>query len=302
MSKLSGILTIAMILMVIFFSSIFVIDEGHLAIVTRLGEIKTNAKKEPVVLQPGLHFKMPVLESVLRFDIRIQTLAIDKARIMTMQKKDVLVDYYVKWQITDLPTYFISTSGNKLQAEQLLTQQANNALRAEFGKRDIQDVVSDARSEIMSTLQKSVNISAEPLGIKVVDVRIKSIDLPDEVSTAVFNRMRAERARVAAEHRSKGQAMAEAIRAKADADATVMVAKATTLGAKLRAKGDLSAGKIYSAAYRQDPGFYSFYQSLETYRKSFATTNDVVVLDTRNDFLKYFNGGSNEHAVAAKKV
>jgi membrane protease subunit HflC len=300
MSKLTAVLSSLIFIGVILFSSVFVINEGQLAIVTRLGEIKTNTQKQPVVLQPGLHFKVPLLESVLRFDIRIQTLTIDKARIMTLQKKDVLVDYYVKWQIVDLPTYFTSTSGNKLQAEQLLTQQVNNALRAEFGKRNIEDVVSDARSEIMSALQKSANISALPLGIKVVDVRIKSIDLPDEVSMAVFNRMRAERSRVAAEHRSKGQAMAEAIRAKADADSTVIVAKATTLGAKLRAKGDREAGKIYSAAYRQDPGFYSFYQSLETYRKSFATSNDVVVLDTHNDFLKYFNGSFNEHGVAKK--
>ena len=290
MSQLKSILILIVFALVLLFSSVFVINEGHLAIVTRLGEIKANSERQPIVLQPGLHFKTPFLDSVLRFDIRIQTLTIDKARIMTMQKKDVLVDYYVKWQIIDLSTYFTSTSGNKLQAEQLLTQQVNNALRAEFGKRDIEDVVSDARSEIMSTLQKSANISALPLGIKVVDVRIKSIDLPDEVSTAVFNRMRAERARVAAEHRSKGQAMAEAIRAKADADATVKVATATAAGAKLKASGDREAGKIYSAAYRQDPGFYSFYQSLETYRKSFATTNDVVVLDTQNDFLKYFNG------------
>jgi membrane protease subunit HflC len=300
MSKLTSTLIFVLLVLVLLYGSIFVINEGQLAIVMRLGEIKTNAQKQPLVLQPGLHFKIPLIESVLKFDIRIQTLTIDKARIMTRQKKDVLVDYYVKWKIIDLATFFTSTSGNKLQAEQLLTQQVNNALRAEFGKRDIQDVVSDDRSQIMIMLEKTANLSALPLGIQVVDVRIKSIDLPDEVSTAVFNRMRAERARVAAEHRSKGQAMAEAIRAKADADATVIVAKATAQGAKLRAKGDREAGKIYSAAYRQDPGFYSFYQSLETYRKSFATTNDVVVLDTQNDFLKYFNGTSNDAAQSTK--
>jgi membrane protease subunit HflC len=279
-----------LVLVLLTWSTLFVVREGQQAIITRLGEIQMNAAQQPKVLVPGLHVKMPFIETVLLFDTRIQTLTIDKTRIMTKEKKDVLVDYYVKWKIADLSKYFISTSGKKSQAEQLLMQQVNSALRAEFGKHNIQEVVSDARSDIMSTLQKSTTINAKPLGIEVIDVRIKTIDLPDEVSTAVFNRMRAERARVAAERRSEGQAMAEAIRAKADADATVIQAKAIEQAAKLKAEGDRQAGKIYSVAYRQDPNFYAFYQSLDTYRKSFAKTNDVVVLNSNSPFFKYFNG------------
>lgn len=270
-------------------NSTYVVREGYAGFLTFLGEIQMKKNGQPLVFKPGLHFKYPFLESALILDTRLQTLTIDKSRVMTLQKKDVLVDYYVKWRIDHLATYFTSTGGNAEQAEQLLAQQVNNALRAEFGKRDIQDVVSDARSEIMLTLQKSANISAQLLGIEVVDVRIKAIDLPDEVSSAVFNRMQAERERIATERRSEGQASAEAIKAKADSESAVILAKAREQAAKLMAQGDRDAAQIYSEAYNKEPNFYVFYKSLETYRKSFSKLSDGIILTTQNEWLKYFS-------------
>lgn len=299
-ARLIPLIALSFIALLVLFGSVFTVQEGQQALINRLGEIQKNASGEPQFLSPGIHFKLPLIDSVIRFDTRMQTLTIDKARIMTKQKKDVLVDYYVKWRIVNLSSYFISTGGKRLQAEQLLTQQINNALRAEFGTRDIEEVVSDDRSQIMASLNKSANTSATPLGVTVIDVRIKTIDLPDEVSTAVFNRMQAERARVAAEHRSQGQAMAEAIRAKADADATVIVAKANSEAAQKKAKADQEAAKIYADAYKQDPNFYAFYQSLESYRKAFAKNNNLLVLNTRNDFFKYFNPSAKESASTGK--
>ncbi len=291
--KLVGIIILIIIILMVLSGSLFTVDEGEQALVTRLGQIKDNSQGQPQVMLPGLHVKTPFLDSVLYFDTRIQTLTIDKSRVVTAQKKDVLVDYYVKWRITNLASYFTSTSGDSAQAEQLLTQQINGALRAQFGQRDIPDVVSDARSEIMSALSKSANVGAASLGIQVIDVRIKAIDLPDEVSSAVFNRMRAERTRVAAQHRSEGQAQAEAIQATADADATVIVAKANEQAAQLMAEGDKEAGKIYTQAYSKDPNFYAFYKSLQAYRQSFSNSNNnILVLSPNSDFFKYFNNPS----------
>ncbi len=286
--KLITSLIIIFLLIILGFSSLFTVNEGQEALVTRLGEIKLS-DGQPQIEMPGLHVKTPFLDSVLYFDTRIQTLDIEKSRIVTAQKKDVLVDYYVKWKIVNLASYYTSTSGDSSQAEQLLTQQLNSALRAEFGTRDIPDVVSDSRSEIMSALSQSANISAAPLGIKVVDVRIKAIDLPDEVSSAVFNRMRAERTRVATQHRSQGQSDAEAIRAQADADVTVILAKANEQAAQIMAKGDEEAAQMYAKAYSKDPNFYAFYKSLEAYNKSFKSSNDMLVLSPNSDFFKYFN-------------
>ncbi len=241
------------------------------------------------VFNPGLHFKFPFFEFAQIFDARLQTLDISSSRIVTAEKKDVIVDYYVKWQIADLPQYFISTGGNQRIAETLLQQQVNDSLRAQFGRTSINGVVTDDRAKIMTTILQQANKGAKAFGVAVNDVRIKRIDLPSEVSNTVFSRMRAERERAATEFRSKGQANAMAIRANADATVTLTVAKAQAQAAAIRAKGLATASKIYADAFNQDPSFYAFYRSLVVYQNVFNRKSDVLVLRPNSDFLKYFN-------------
>tara|TARA_R110000868_G_scaffold392875_1_gene663734 strand:- start:45995 stop:46894 length:900 start_codon:yes stop_codon:yes gene_type:complete len=283
------LLIVLLVILLIGGSSLFVVREGQQALLTRLGKIEKNPQGEPQVYLPGLHVKLPIVSSTLYFDTRIQTLDTEKSRIVTAQQKDVNVDYYVKWRIVDLAKYYTATGGLNIQAEQLLSQQVNNALRAEFGKRTIPEVVSDDRSAIMNALRTAADKSAKPLGIDIVDVRIKTIDLPDEVSTAVYSRMRAERERVAAEHRAEGRSKSEAIKANADADVVVITANAKQQAATVKAKGDAKAAAIYAKAYGKNPSFYAFYQSLDAYRHTLAQQNNMLVLSPNSEFFKYFN-------------
>lgn len=282
-------LIIIIILLLLAYGSMFSVYEGQQALILRLGKLQKNAQGQPEMLKPGLHFKVPLITRALIFDTRIQTLDIESSRIVTAEKKDVLVDYYVKWRIVNLAEYYKSTGGDAARAEILLRQQVNNSLRAQFGQRTIPEVVSDDRSVIMTTLRQQADASASPLGIDVIDVRIKAIDLPTEVSSAVFSRMRAERQRVAAEHRANGKSLAEAIRAKADASATVILAKANQEAAVVRANGNKEAAQIYASAYNKAPEFYAFYRSLEAYQATFNHKHDVMVLGPRSQFFKYMN-------------
>lgn len=285
---------LAIIIVVTLYTGLFTVTEGQQALVLRLGNLQMNAQKTPKVYNPGLHIKIPFITSVLWFDTRIQTLEIESSRIVTAEKKDVIVDYYVKWRITNLAKFYTSTSGDISRAEVLLQQQVNNGLRAQFGQRTIPEVVSDDRSKIMSTLRDLADKSAAPLGIDVVDVRIKAIDLPTEVSTAVFSRMRAERQRVAAEHRANGKSIAEAIRAKADADVTVILATAKQQASLERASGQKKAAKIYADAYSKNPDFYAFYRSLLAYQDTFNSKQDIMVLGPNSQFFKYMNKPSSK--------
>ncbi len=286
-------LPIAVVILLLLYNSLFIVSEGQQALVLRLGKLQKNSQGQPNVMLPGMHFKVPFVTRALRFDTRMQTLDIESSRIVTAEKKDVLVDYYVKWRIADLAKYYKSTGGNLTRAEILLQQQVNGSLRAQFGRRTISAVVSDQRSAIMRTLRHEADQSAAPLGIKVIDVRIKAIDLPTEVSSAVFSRMRAERQRVAAEHRAHGKSLAEAIRAKADAEATVTIAKANQQAAQLHANGNKQAAQIYAQAYSNDPQFYAFYRSLQAYQNTFRKRNDIMVLSPNSQFFKYMNTTSN---------
>ncbi len=281
-------LSFLFIFLIILSGSLFTIEEGHQGLVLKLGVIRTDANGIPEVMNPGLHIKWPFISKALVFDTRLQTLDIDSSRIVTAEKKDVIVDYYVKWSIHDLSKFYTSTGGNIERAQKLLEQQINNSLRAQFGERSIAEVVSD-RSSIMQNLQELADASAIPLGVNVLDVRIKAIDLPTEVSTAVFDRMRAERLRVAAEHRAGGKSQAEATRAKAEAVATVTIAKANQEAAIIRAEGDLKASKIYANAYDKDPKFYSFYRSLLAYQTMFSS-DDVLILSPENGFFRPMDG------------
>ncbi|CAB0150604.1 Modulator of FtsH protease HflC [Pseudidiomarina piscicola] len=276
------------------FSSLFVVNEGQRAIVIQFGKVQRNADTGmPTVYEPGLHFKLPFIEQVKRLDARFKTLDGDPDRFVTSEKKDLIVDTYVKWRISDFASYYLSTNGgNQVQAEALLTRRVNSGLRAEFGSRTIKEIVSGERDNLMREALIRGADSAQELGIEVIDVRVMQINLPTEVSQSIFQRMRAERQAVAMEHRSEGREQAEFIRADVDARITVMLADATRESRSLRGEGDAEAAGIYAEAYQQDPEFFAFIRSLQAYEKSFERGNDVLVLEPNSDFFKYLKNMS----------
>lgn len=268
-------------------SSVFVVAEGQRGIVFQFKKIKRDSAGEMVVYEPGLHFKFPFIESVKKLDARIQTLDEAPDRFVTAEKKDLMVDSYVKWRIVDFSRFYLRTSGNFDNASALLKQKVNNGLRTEFGTRTIQEIVSGERDDLMAKALESAASSRDDLGIEVVDVRVKAINLPNEVSNSIFERMRAERNAVAKEHRSKGQEQSEVIRATIDAKVTVMLADAQKSAFEIRGEGDALAAKVYADAYNKDPEFYSFFRSLEAYEKSFNSKNDIMVVKPDSDFFHY---------------
>ncbi|HHQ4633565.1 protease modulator HflC [Aeromonas veronii] len=269
------------------FSSVFIVDEGQKGIVVQFGKVKRVDSGEPRLYEPGLHFKVPLIDQVRKMDARIQTIDSQADRFVTSEKKDLIIDSYVKWKIEDFSKYYLATGGgNKLQAEDLLKRKINNGLRSEIGNRTIKDIVSGERSTVMEDALKKMARSSE-LGIKVVDVRIKQINLPVEVSNSIYQRMRAERTAVAREHRSQGREKAEILRADIDRKVTVMIADAESNARQLRGEGDAEAAKIYADSYKKDPEFFSFVRSMEAYRKSFAGGNDLMVLKPDSEFFRY---------------
>lgn len=284
-----GILILIGLLVFVVASTVYTVKEGQHALKLKLGKLVEDADGNPMVYTPGLHFKIPVLHTVRVFDTRIQTLDIQSSRIVTEEKKDVLVDYYVKWRVIDLARYFTRTSGDARQAETLLAQQINDGLRAQFGRRNITDVVSGERADVMESVQQQADRSAKNLGIDIVDVRIKAIDLPKEVSMAVYERMRTERQRIANQHRADGRSRAEAIRANADKNVAVIAATAESAALKVRGEADAETARIYAEAYQQDPEFFAFYRSLAAYKSVFANKDDILVLRPDSEFFKYFN-------------
>jgi membrane protease subunit HflC len=260
----------------------FTVSQWQMAIKLRLGEIVQTD------YEPGLHFKIPGLNTILLFDRRIQTLDASPQRFLTLEKKDVIVDSYAKWRISNAAQYFRSTGGNAARTSQLLADRINTSLRNEFGTRTIQEVISEDRQEIMTELTKLIDTKADDLGVEVVDVRIKKIDLPPEVSESVYSRMRAERERVARDLRAKGGEAAERIQADADRQRTVILAEAYKKSEELRGEGDAKATQIYANAYSKDADFFSFYRSLNAYRKSFGPGGDMMVLQPDSEFLRFF--------------
>ncbi|ARD23814.1 MULTISPECIES: protease modulator HflC [Shewanella] len=284
-------LIILVIILGIGFSSVMIVNEGERAIVSRFGEIlKDNVDGNSVtrVLKPGLHFKIPAIDKVKYLDARIQTLDGAADRFVTSEKKDLMVDSYVKWRISDFETFYLSTGGgNKVTAEDLLQRKINNDLRTEFGRRTIKEIVSGKRDELQNDALENASESSRDLGIEVVDVRVKQINLPANVSSSIFQRMRAERQAVAKEHRAQGKEQSEIIRATIDADVTVKVAEAERKALTIRGEGDALSAKIYADAFNKDPEFYGFLRSLEAYKESFAGNSDVMVLEPDSDFFKY---------------
>ncbi|OJF69628.1 protease modulator HflC [Alteromonas sp. V450] len=291
---MKNLLIAAFVLLVLLASgALFVVKEGERAIVIQFGKVqREDTTGDTKVFEPGLHFKLPFIDSVRHLDARIQTLDGTPDRFVTSEKKDLIVDSYVKWRIEDFARYYLSTGGNKLQAEALLKQKVNNGLRSEFGTRTIAQIVSGERSALMNQAMEQASTSSDELGIEIVDVRVKQINLPTEVSNSIFQRMRAERAAVAREHRSEGQEQAEVIKANIDAKVTVMLADAERNARQLRGEGDAIAAQIYADAYSQNADFYSFLRSMDAYRQSFNSKQDVMVIAPDSDFFKYMNQSS----------
>jgi len=261
----------------------FTVDQRQRAIVFQLGEIKD------IIEEPGLHFKWPLIQNVRYFDTRILTWDDPEAqRFITVENKPVLVDAFVKWRIVDVRKYYVSVAGDEVAAARRINQTVNGLLREEFGKRTVHDVVSGERDEIMNTVREKVDLDVRSLGIHVVDVRLKRVDLPQEVSVDVYRRMESERKRVAAELRSNGAAEAEKIRADADKQREVIIAQAYRDAQRIQGEGDARAAAIYARAFNENPEFYSFYRSLEAYRAGFKNKSDVLVLDPNSEFFKYF--------------
>ncbi len=262
--------------------SIFTVDQRQYALVFQLGEVKQ------AITEPGLHFKVPMIQNVRYFDRRILTLdSNEPERFITSEKKNVLVDSYIKWRIVDPNLYYISVGGDEARARTRLSQTVNAGLREEFGKRLVHDVISGERDKIMDQMREKADVDARRIGVQIVDVRLKRVELPEEVSGAVYSRMEAERKRVANELRSEGAAEAEKIRADADRQREVIVAEAYRDAQKIKGEGDAKAASTYAEAFGKNPDFYAFYRSLEAYRNSFANKSDVLVVEPSSDFFKY---------------
>ena len=287
MMKIILVLVAAALLVVI--SSLFIVDERQVAIKFRLGEIVDSN------YEPGLHIKAPwPIMNVRKFDKRILTLDTRPERFLTGEKKNVSVDFFVKWRIRDPAKYYTSFMGDERQAGLRLLQIVNNGLQLEFDERTIKQVVSDDRSAMMTNLTTMANNEVEQFGIEIVDVRIKQIELPKEVSTSVFQRMRAERERIASELRAQGQEAAKGIQAVADRDRTVILVEARREAEIMRGEGDALATEIYAEAYGEDQEFYEFYRSMTAYRAALANQGDVLVLEPDSEFFKYFGSSTSE--------
>jgi membrane protease subunit HflC len=264
-------------------SMFFIVDERQLAIKFRLGEIVASD------YEPGLHFKAPwPINNIRKFDKRVLTLDTHPERFLTGEKKNVTVDFFVKWRISDPATFYTTFMGDERQANMRLLQIIKNGLQLEFDQRTIRQVVADDRAEMMDSLTRNGNEQVKGFGIQIVDVRIKQIELPQDVRSSVFERMRAERERIAAEHRAQGQEAAKGIRARADRERTVLLAEARRDAEVTRGEGDALATEIYGKAYSRNKEFYDFYRSMNAYRGALANGNDVLVLEPNSEFFKYF--------------
>lgn len=270
-------------------SAVFIVREAQVGVLFQLGRIVRTD------IGPGVHFKMPLVQDVRIFDSRIMTLDSQPERYLTSEKKDVNVDFFAKWRISEVGRYYTTTSGDELQAMQRLNPIIKEALRNQINQRTLQETVSDARSSMTEALVRTANEGTKNLGIEVVDVRIKRIDLPEEVSESVYNRMSTERLRVANELRSQGVEASETIRANADRERQVILANAERDAQRIRGEGDARAAEIYAQAYGRDAEFYGFHRSLESYRSAFQNGDSVLVLDPDSEFFRYFgNAGRAE--------
>jgi len=281
-TSISGAVVILAIFVFGVSTSLFTVDQRQRAMVFRLGEI-VSVKSEP-----GLYWKLPLIEEVRVFDARIHTVDTEEPeRFLTSEKKNVLVDSFVKWKISDITQYYISVGGDERRAQDRLNKTVNDSLRAEFGKRTVHQVISGERDAIMEAMRQRVEEDAKKIGVEVLDVRLKRVDLTQEISESVYRRMEAERKRVANELRSTGAAEAEKIRADADREREVIIARAYRDAQTVKGEGDAKAASIYASAFKKDPDFYSFYKSLDAYKSTFSSKEDLLILEPSSNFFKH---------------
>jgi len=271
-----------LIVLLLVSSSAYIIPETHRGVLLRFGELIETG------IPAGLHFKVPVIDEVRQFDGRVLTMDLPARQYLTVEKKPLDVDSYIAWRIEDVDTFYRATGGSEFRAQDLLLSRVDNGLRNEFGVRTMHEVVSGQRDELMASLTQQVNqTSVSEFGIRVLDIRIKAVELPEQVRENVYRRMATEREKLAQEYRSRGREAAEGIRADADRQRTVILAEAFSKSEQLRGEGDGKAAQIYADAYTEDAEFFSFYRSLSAYQNAFATKDDIMVIDSEGDFMKY---------------
>ena len=281
--SLVGIIVLAL-LSLLGTNAIFVVSEFERAVLLEFGKVVRSD------IKPGLHFKLPVINEVRKFDARILTSDAPPERYLTLEKKAVIVDSFAKFRVENVQVFYTSTSGDERRAEELLKERINDGLRNEIGKRSLHEVVSGERDELMQVLTENLNkVASDELGVAVIDVRVKRIDLPSEVSQSVYDRMNTERDIEAREHRAKGQELAVGIRADADKQREVILAEAYSEAEKTRGEGDALAASIYASAFQKDEKFYEFYRSMTAYRKTFSSKGDVLLIQPDSEFFKYMN-------------
>ena len=283
MKAIGPVVAVLIVLALLVSGMLFTVDQRQNAIVFQLGQVRE------VITKPGLHFKLPLVQNVRLFDMRI--LSYDDAqplRFLTQGNRPVLVDSFVKWRITDVQQYYVSVRGDEFEAARRIRQTVAGTLRDEFGVRNLHEVVSGRRDELMEEVRATVDEDLKRIGVEIIDVRLKRVDLPQEVSDSVYRRMEAERKRIANELRATGAAEAEKIRADADRQREIILAEAYRDAQRIRGEGDAKAANIYAAAFSQNPEFYSFYRSMEAYRSTFRGRNDIMLIEPNSDFLRYF--------------
>ena len=285
-TSLAGIFLLAL-LSFLGANAIFVVSEFERAVLLEFGKVVRAD------IKPGLHFKLPIINEVRKFDARILTSDAPAERYLTLEKKAVIVDSFAKFRVENVQTFYTSTSGDERRAEDLLKERINDGLRGEIGKRSLYEVISGERDELMQVLRSNLNkVASDELGVTVIDVRVKRIDLPPDVSQSVYNRMNTERDIEAREHRAKGQELALGIRADAEKQREVILAEAYSEAEKTRGEGDALAASIYASAFQKDEKFYEFYRSMTAYRNTFSNKGDVLLIQPDSDFFKYMNSNS----------
>ena len=283
MRALGPVVAVLVVVLLLVSGTLFTVDQRQNAIVFQLGEIRE------VVTEPGLKFKIPLVQNVRLFDMRILTYDdAEPLRFLTQGNRPVLVDSFVKWRIADVRQYYVSVQGDELRAATRIRQTVSGTLRDEFGVRTLHEVVSGERDKLMSEVRTKVDQDLKRIGVQIIDVRLKRVDLPQDVSESVYRRMEAERKRIANELRATGAAEAEKIRADADRQREIILAEAYRDAQRIRGEGDARAASIYAAAFSQNPEFFSFYRSMEAYRSTFRGRNDLMLLESNSDFLRYF--------------
>ncbi len=291
MRILGTAVAVALAILVLAASILFTVDQRQHAIVFQFGEVKE------VITKPGLNFKWPLIQNVRYFDVRILTFDDpEPLRFITSEKKPVLVDSFVKWRIVDVKQYYVSVQGDEVRATTRLRQTISDGLQAEFGKRTVHDVVSGERDKVMALVHEKADTDLRRIGVEIIDVRMKRVDLPQEVSEAVYRRMEAERKRVANEQRSTGFAESERIRADADRQREVILAEAYRDAQKIKGEGDAKGAGIYAAAFSKNAEFYSFYRSMEAYKQSFRSKSDLMLIEPNSDFFRYLKDASGKQA------